>query len=384
MPSVALADPNALAIDASPLEIGGAEARELIDRGATLIDVRDADERIAAPLDAALAVPLAELLESGFSAARPLPRPWLFVCAIGQRSRRAAEASRRLCVADARSISGGVAGLRAVADSAAPDNAAPGDAVRLRYARQLALPEIGAAGQAKLAKARVALVGTGGLGCPAALYLAAAGVGYLRLIDPDHVELSNLQRQVLYGDDDIALKKVHVAERELRARASALVVDAHAVALAPDNVEGLIADIDIVIDGSDNFAARDALNRACVALDKPMISAAVERFAGQLAVWWPAAPGHRDAPCYACAFPAQGGAERANCAALGVLGVVPGVLGVLEASEAIKLIVGFGEPAIGRLIRFDAATLTLGATRVRRDPDCAVCAAGGDSARGPR
>jgi molybdopterin/thiamine biosynthesis adenylyltransferase/rhodanese-related sulfurtransferase len=239
---------------------------------------------------------------------------------------------------------------------------------RARYQRHLALAEIGAAGQEKLKAARVVVVGAGGLGSPAALYLAAAGCGTLGLIDCDQVELSNLQRQVLFDTHSLGRAKADAGRERLAALNPDIVVRAHPLELGATNVRTLLADYDLVLDGSDRLSTRYLVNDACVLLRKPLVSAAIHRFEGQLMTY---VPGR--GPCYRCMFPQTPDGVVANCAEAGVLGVLPGVLGTLQATEALKLITGIGEPLIGRLLTYDALAMRFEEFRVARRSDCAVC-----------
>jgi len=241
-------------------------------------------------------------------------------------------------------------------------------AERARYQRHLSLREIGAAGQEKLKAARVLIVGAGGLGSPAALYLAAAGCGTLGLVDFDRVDVSNLQRQVLFDTAGLEQPKAEAGRARLAALNPEIRVIAHALELKAANVRAVLADYDLVIDGSDRLSTRYLVNDACVLLGRPLISAAIHRFEGQLMTY---VPGR--GPCYRCLFPQAADGVVANCAEAGVLGVLPGVLGTLEATEAIKLITGVGTPLIGRLLTYDALELRFQEFRVERRRDCAVC-----------
>ena len=241
-------------------------------------------------------------------------------------------------------------------------------AERARYQRHLSLREIGAAGQEKLKAARVLIVGAGGLGSPAALYLAAAGCGTLGLVDFDRVDVSNLQRQVLFDTAGVEQLKAEAGRARLASLNPEIRVIAHALELKAANVRAVLADYDLVIDGSDRLATRYLVNDACVLLGRPLISAAIHRFEGQLMMY---VPGR--GPCYRCLFPQATDGVVANCAEAGVLGVLPGVLGTLEATEAIKLITGVGTPLVGRLLTYDALELRFQEFRVERRPDCAVC-----------
>jgi sulfur-carrier protein adenylyltransferase/sulfurtransferase len=241
-------------------------------------------------------------------------------------------------------------------------------AERARYDRHLALAQIGAAGQERLKKARVLVAGAGGLGSPAALYLAAAGVGTLGVVDGDCVELSNLQRQVLFTSADIGRLKAASARERLLALNPEIAVIAHAVTLTARNIREVLQGYDLVLDGTDRVNTRYLINDACVLFGKPLVSAAIHRFEGQAMTY---APGR--GPCYRCLFAEPQPGAVASCAEAGVLGVLPGVLGAIQATEAIKLLTGAGEPLIGRLLIYDALELRFTELPVARRADCAVC-----------
>ena len=238
-----------------------------------------------------------------------------------------------------------------------------------RYGRHLTLPEFGVEGQKRLKASRVLLVGAGGLGSPLGLYLAAAGVGTLGLLDFDRVDESNLQRQVLYGHSDIGRPKTEAALERLRGINPLISLVAHPVRLDAGNAMDLIADYDLVVDGSDNFPTRYLVNDACVLSGKPNVWGAISRFEGQIAVFW----GDRGA-CYRCLFPEPPPPGLVpSCAEGGVLGVLPGIVGSLQANEVIKLIAGIGEPLIGRLIVFDALRMRFREIRLEKSDECAIC-----------
>ncbi|MFO1402247.1 MAG: molybdopterin-synthase adenylyltransferase MoeB [Steroidobacteraceae bacterium] len=239
-----------------------------------------------------------------------------------------------------------------------------------RYSRHLLLPEFGTAGQERLARARVLVVGAGGLGSPAALYLAAAGVGKLGLIDCDRVDVSNLQRQVLFETAQIGQPKAATARARLAALNPGIEVVAHDVELRAHNVMQLLADYDIVLDGSDRVGTRYLVNDACVLLGRTLVSAAIHRFEGQATTCVP-----HHGPCYRCLFPEPAVGAAPTCAEAGVLGVLPGVLGAIQATEAIKLITGIGTPLVGRLLTYDALAMRFDEFRFGRDADCRVCSA---------
>ncbi len=241
----------------------------------------------------------------------------------------------------------------------------------LRYSRHLVMPEVGVEGQARLKAARVLCVGAGGLGSPAALYLAAAGVGTLGLVDDDTVALSNLQRQVLYSDADVGRPKLEVAAERLAALNPDIRIITHPVRLTADNVMALLADYDLVVDGSDNFPTRYLVNDAGVLSGKPVIYGSVLRFDGQLSVF-----DARRGPCYRCIFPAPPAPGSVpSCAEGGVLGVLPGIIGSMQALEAVKLIIGRGQAMVGRLLLFDGLALRSQEIAVAKNPDCPACGA---------
>ncbi|HEX8757762.1 MAG TPA: molybdopterin-synthase adenylyltransferase MoeB [Steroidobacteraceae bacterium] len=237
-----------------------------------------------------------------------------------------------------------------------------------RYHRHLALPELGRGGQERLKSARVAVIGAGGLGSPAALYLAAAGVGALGLIDCDRVEISNLQRQVLFDTASIGRLKTEAGRERLLALNPDITVVAHTLTLRAQNVLEVLRDYDVVLDGTDRLTTRYLVNDACVLLGKPLVSAAIHRFEGHAMTYLPGR-----GPCYRCLFPSAEEGAVANCAEAGVLGVLPGVLGAIQATEAVKILTGIGEPLAGRLLTYDALELRFLELPVGRRADCAVC-----------
>ena len=238
-----------------------------------------------------------------------------------------------------------------------------------RYGRHLTLPEVGMEGQKRLKSARVLLVGAGGLGSPLGLYLAAAGIGTLGLLDDDHVDESNLQRQVLYGQSDLGRPKTEAAAERLRDVNPHIVLEPHRLRLGADNARELIAGYDVVVDGSDNFPTRYLVNDACVLAGKPNVWGAILRFEGQLSVFW----GERG-PCYRCLFPEPPPPGLVpSCAEGGVLGVLPGIIGSLQAAEVVKLVLGEGEPMIGRLLVFDALRTRFREVRLAKNSECPIC-----------
>lgn len=242
----------------------------------------------------------------------------------------------------------------------------------LRYSRQILLPQIGIEGQARLLAARVLIVGMGGLGAPVALYLAAAGVGRLLIADPDRVDLTNLQRQIIHTSERIGQSKVASARATLLALNPQVTVETLEASLDGERLPELVRDLDLVVDASDNFPTRFALNAACRAARVPLVSGAAIRFEGQVSVF----PGQPGTPCYRCLYPA-GGAVEETCSANGVLAPLVGIVGAIQATEAIKVITGAGEPLIGRLLLVDALHQEWRTLRLVPDPDCPVCGPGG-------
>ena len=240
----------------------------------------------------------------------------------------------------------------------------------LRYSRHILLTEFGVEGQERLRKAHALVIGAGGLGCPAALYLAASGIGRMTIADADKVDLTNLQRQILYRTDAVGLPKVDAARAALAATNPDVELITLQKRLAREDLRGLAAGADIVLDCSDNFATRHAVNRACVEHGKPLVSGAAIRFDAQLMVFDLRTP---SAPCYACLFPEEGEVEEVQCSVMGVLAPMTGAIGALQAMEAIKLIVGVGNAAQGKLLMLDAKSSEWRSVRVAKDPQCVVC-----------
>jgi sulfur-carrier protein adenylyltransferase/sulfurtransferase len=251
------------------------------------------------------------------------------------------------------------------------------DDQKLRYSRHLLIPEVGSAGQARLLGSKVLLIGAGGLGSPAALYLAAAGVGTIGIVDFDVVDLSNLQRQVIHATDRVGEKKVESARRTINALNPDVTVVTHEEMLVADNVARLIDGYDVILDGTDTFETRYVLNDAAVAAGIPVVHASVFRFEGQLTVFVP-----YEGPCYRCLYPTPPPPELApGCSVAGVLGVVPGIMGLLQANEVLKLLLGAGITLAGRLLLFDALEAEFTELRLRRDPACPVCSDAAVAAR---
>jgi molybdopterin/thiamine biosynthesis adenylyltransferase/rhodanese-related sulfurtransferase len=350
-------------------EVDPSEVHELMDEGVAIVDVRESDELASGHIPGARHVPRS-YLETRIEAAVPdRSTPVILYCASGNRSAYAARTlEQELGYEHVRSMTGGITLWKDRGYEVQVPRAMSAEQ-RERYSRHLLIPEIGVEGQQKLLDARVLLLGAGGLGSPTALYLAAAGVGTLGVVDDDEVDLSNLQRQVIHNSERIGMPKVDSAEESIRALNPDVQVVKYKTRLDASNILEIIEGWDVIVDGVDNFPTRYLLNDATVRLRIPVVSASILGFDGQLSVFKP-----YDGPCYRCLFREPPPAELApSCGANGVLGVLPGTMGLLQATEVIKLIVGIGEPAIGRLLLYDALAATLTEVRVHRDPDCPIC-----------
>lgn len=333
----------------------------------TLVDVREADEFAGGHLVGARNAPIS-LLPKGID--RTDVAPIVLYCARGPRAERAAslliaEGCPRVVVVREGYEAWSARGLPVRADDGLAD------AQRARYARHLSLPELGVRGQRALASARVLVVGLGGLGSPIALYLAAAGVGTLGLADADRVELSNLQRQIIHGTERVGMRKVDSAAQALASLNPEVQLVTHAERVDSSRVDALIAEYDLVVDGTDNFATRYLLNDAAVRARKVVSHGSILRFEGQVSTF---APG--EGPCYRCVYPSPPALGLVpSCGEAGVLGVLPGVIGAIQATEVIKRIVGVGASLVGRLLLYDALEMRFREMRARRDPHCRACGA---------
>jgi molybdopterin/thiamine biosynthesis adenylyltransferase/rhodanese-related sulfurtransferase len=350
-------------------EVDPAAVREQVGNGAVIVDVREPEEWGAGHIPGAVHVPKS-YLESRIEGAVPdRSGDVVLYCASGNRSAWAARTLiEDLGYEHVESMTGGFTLWKDRGYEVETPRTLTAEQ-RERYSRHLLLPEVGIDGQQKLLDARVLLLGAGGLGSPAALYLAAAGVGTLGIVDNDEVDLSNLQRQVIHSTERIGVSKVDSAEQTITALNPDVNVEKYPVRLGADNIVEIISGYDVIVDGLDNFPTRYLLNDASVRLGIPVVSAAILGFEGQLSVFKP-----YDGPCYRCLFPVPPPAELApSCGANGVLGVLPGTMGLLQATEVIKLILGEGEPLIGRLLMYDALSARVTEVKVRRDPDCPIC-----------
>ncbi|MHA7633187.1 molybdopterin-synthase adenylyltransferase MoeB [Corallococcus sp. M7] len=335
-----------------------------------LVDVREADEYAGGRLPGAVHIPRG-YLELRIEEKADRDEELVLYCAGGTRSALAARTLREMGYTRVSSLAGG---YNRWSDAALPVEkpVVLSAEQKERYRRHLILPEVGEEGQAKLLKSKVLLLGAGGLGSPAALYLAAAGVGTLGVVDADVVDLSNLQRQVLHTLERRGQPKVQSAKAALEALNPDVKVVPFQERLTTANVERILADFDLVLDGGDNFPTRYLLNDACVLMGKPNIHGSVFRFEGQVTTFLPG-----QGPCYRCLYPSPPPPELApSCAEAGVLGVLPGLIGMLQATEALKLLLGVGESLVGRLVTFDALGTRFQELKLRRDPECPVCAPG--------
>ncbi len=350
-------------------EVDPSEVRGQLGNGAVVLDVREAEEWSTGHLPGAKHLPKS-FLESRIEGAAPdRDQHVILYCQSGNRSAWAARTLiDDLGYTNVESMTGGITLWKDRGYAVETPRTLSAEQ-RDRYSRHLLLNEVGVDGQQKLLDAKVLLLGAGGLGSPAALYLAAAGVGTLGIVDDDTVDLSNLQRQVIHSSERVGTPKVDSAQATINALNPDVNVQKYPVRLGPENIMDILPDYDIVVDGLDNFPTRYLLNDASVRLKIPVVSAAILGFDGQLSVFAP-----YEGPCYRCLFPSPPPPELApSCGANGVLGVLPGTMGLLQATEVIKLIIGQGEPAIGRLLMYDALAATLTEVKVRRDPDCPVC-----------
>lgn len=349
--------------------IGVAELRAL-GEAPQLLDVRSDDEWRQGHLPGALHIDRGFLEVRAESRLPDRERAIVVYCESGTRSLFAAQTLLTLGYTRVHSLDGGLQAWKQAGHAVELPRTLDA-AERRRYQRHLAIPEVGEAGQLRLLQARVLLIGAGGLGSPAALYLAAAGVGTLGLVDDDVVDESNLQRQVLHANDWVGRPKLDSAQARLAALNPGIRLRLHPLRLSSDNAGALFADYDLVVDGSDNFATRYVINDTCVAMGLPFVHGSVYRFEGQVSVF-----GAQGGPCYRCLYPEPPPPELApSCAEAGVLGVLPGTIGLLQATEVIKLILGVGQPLVGHALRYDALAARFSRLAFRRDPDCPCCGA---------
>jgi molybdopterin/thiamine biosynthesis adenylyltransferase/rhodanese-related sulfurtransferase len=350
------------------VDTAAAEAMIASTPGVVVLDVREPDEYEQGALPGALHIPRGNLESQIETRVPDRGVPIVVYCAGGVRSAFAAKTLAELGYADVVSMAGGFNKWKnegrpwQVPRTLTPDQ-------RNRYHRHLLLPEVGEEGQQKLLDSRVLLLGAGGLGSPAALYLAAAGVGTLGIIDMDVVDASNLQRQILHNVDRVGERKVDSAKKTLTALNPDVNVVTYDVRLGADNILEIIDGYDVIVDGTDNFPTRYLVNDASLLKRIPVVHGSIFRFEGQATVFVP-----YEGPCYRCMIPEPPPAELApSCAEAGVLGVLPGIIGSIQAMEAIKLLLGLGDPLVGRLLAYDALEESFRVFRVQRDPDCPAC-----------
>jgi molybdopterin/thiamine biosynthesis adenylyltransferase/rhodanese-related sulfurtransferase len=350
-------------------EVDPSEVAQVLGEGVPVIDVRENDEVEQGKLPGAVHIPRGYLEQRIDGVVRERSQRVILYCASGNRSALAARTLiNDLGFENVESMTGGITLWKDRGyEVEVPRTLSPEQ--RQRYSRHLLLPEVGSEGQQKLLDARVLLLGAGGLGSPTALYLAAAGVGTLGIVDDDVVDVTNLQRQVIHSTSRVGVPKVDSAEETIKDLNPDVDVVKYATRLDASNIMEIIDGWDIVVDGVDNFPTRYLLNDATVRLQIPVVSAAILGFEGQLSVFKP-----YDGPCYRCLFRQPPPAELApSCGANGVLGVLPGTMGLLQATEVVKLILGEGDPLIGRLLMYDALGATFTELKVRRDPECPIC-----------
>jgi molybdopterin/thiamine biosynthesis adenylyltransferase/rhodanese-related sulfurtransferase len=348
-------------------EVDGATAEARLG-AASVLDVRESDEYEQGAIPGSLHIPRGHLESRIEGRLTDKSTPVIVLCASGFRSAFAAKTLQELGYQDVASLAGGFNRWKdegrpwSVPKSLNPDQ-------RNRYHRHLLLPEVGDAGQQKLLDSKVLLLGAGGLGSPAALYLAAAGVGTLGIVDMDVVDASNLQRQLLHNMDRIGERKVDSAKKTLTALNPDVTVATYDVRLGADNVLDVIDGYDVIVDGTDNFPTRYLVNDASLLKRIPVVHGSIFRFEGQATVFAP-----YEGPCYRCMIPEPPPAELApSCAEAGVLGVLPGIVGSIQAMEAIKLLLGLGDPLVGRLLAYDAMEESFRTFKVHRDPECPAC-----------
>jgi molybdopterin/thiamine biosynthesis adenylyltransferase/rhodanese-related sulfurtransferase len=355
-------------------EIDARDVAEIQPRP-TLIDVRENTEHAQGAIEGSIWLGRGHLESKIEKHVADRAAPIVVYCAAGNRSLFAARSLAELGYTNVRSLAGGFSAWKRAGLPWSMPDALRADQ-ETRYSRHTMLPEVGTAGQKKLLAAKVACIGAGGLGSPSSMYLAAAGIGTLGMIDDDVVDASNLQRQILHGTDRLGRAKVDSAEDTLRRLNPDVVVDKHRVRLTSANAIDVLGRYDVIIDGADNFATRYLVNDVALRLAKPVIHASIFRFEGQITVF-PA----QGSPCYRCLYPEPPPPEDApSCAEAGVLGVLPGTMGVLQATEAIKLVLGLGDSLVGRLIVYDALKARFRELKLRRDPKCPTCGDGVDRA----
>ncbi len=358
-------------------EVTPEEAIAIQKSGGALIDVRDTDEIAQGSPEGAHRLGRSYLELRVEEAVPDMSQSLVVMCAGGVRSLFAADALRQMGYTDIKSIAGGFSRWKNEGHPFEVPQMLDADA-RERYARHILMPDVGEAGQLKLFNSKVLLIGAGGLGSPSAFYLAAAGVGTIGMVDHDVVDTSNLQRQILHTEERVGLPKVESARQALLALNSKLNFVAHETHLESGNVEEIFSQYDVIVDGTDNLATRYLINDACVKMGLPNVHAAVYRFEGQLTVFWPEY-GQQHGGCYRCMFPNPPPPDMApSCAEAGVLGVMPGTVGLLQAVEVLKVLLDIGEPLVGRMLHYDALGARFTELKIKPNPDCPYCSEGAE------
>jgi molybdopterin/thiamine biosynthesis adenylyltransferase/rhodanese-related sulfurtransferase len=349
-------------------EVTPADVAALPSGAAAIVDVREASEWEQGHLPGAAHISKSYVEQQIEAAVPDRTTPVILYCAGGVRSLFAAQTLKSMGYTDVASMSGGFQAWKGAGLPFDTPTVLTAEQ-KQRYSRHLLIPEVGAAGQARLLESKALLIGAGGLGSPASLYLAAAGVGTIGIVDFDIVDLSNLQRQIVHTNERVGERKVVSAKKSINALNPEIEVVAHEEMLVAENVDRIIAGYDVILDGTDTFETRYILNDAAVAANIPVVHASVFRFEGQLTTFIP-----YEGPCYRCLYPTPPPPELApGCSVAGVLGVVPGIMGMLQANEALKVLLGIGETLAGRLLLFDALETSFTELKLRRDPNCPVC-----------
>ncbi len=351
-------------------ELSVHEAQELLSKNGkyALLDVREKDEYREGHLDGAISLPRGFLEIKVESMVPDKSTPILAYCAAGVRSLLAGKVLKEMGYHNVTSMSGGYTAWKSAGYKWVQDHQFTPEQT-IRYSRHFLLPEVGEEGQAKLLNAKVLMVGAGGLGSPSAYYLAAAGVGTLGIVDNDVVDLSNLQRQILHTNDRVGMPKTESAKMTIQALNPDVRVIPYQQKLTSQNIMGIIKDYDIIVDGCDNFPTRYLVNDACVLAKKPNVHGSIFQFEGQATVFYPG-----KGPCYRCLYPEPPPADMApSCQEAGVLGVLPGLIGVIQAIETIKLILEKGDPLVGKLVCFNTLGMEINTLKLKADPACPMC-----------
>lgn len=352
------------------MDISPAQAREMQQNGCLLIDVREPAEWATGIAEGARPVSKSDIESKACHHLESFGQPAILICAGGKRSEACALELQRQGYTALYSVQGGTQAWVAAGLPVTPYSASDFDR---RYARQMILPNVGREGQQKLSAARVLIIGAGGLGSPCAFYLAAAGIGHLVIVDDDLVDLSNLQRQILHKNCNVGQSKVSSAKSTLNDLNPSICIDIHKDRITPGNISNYLNNIDLVIDATDNFKTRYAISDACARRGIPWVYGAVYRFEGQVSLFTASIPDGRGL-CYRCLFPQSlDGPDAPNCTEAGVLGVAPGLIGIMQATEALKFLLGIGKSLHGRLVHVDLLSMITHETAMQADPCCPCC-----------